>query len=75
MNAATPETDALLDRLNDDWDVEFAAVTNLAKRLERQRNAALFAEKSGAKTYSGERPCLPAAAMLAVAERIWRTRK
>jgi hypothetical protein len=24
--------------------------------------------------YHGERPCLPAAAMLAVAERIWRKR-
>jgi hypothetical protein len=32
-------------------------------------------EKSGAKTYHGDRPCLPAAAMLAVAQRIWRKRK
>ncbi len=31
-------------------------------------------EKTGAKVYHGERPCLPAAAMLAVAERIWRKR-
>jgi len=33
------------------------------------------AEKQNAKVYHGERPCLPAAAMLAVAERIWRKRK
>jgi hypothetical protein len=32
-------------------------------------------EKNGAKVYYGERPCLPAAAMLAVAERIWRKRQ
>jgi hypothetical protein len=32
-------------------------------------------EKTGAKVYHGDRPCLPAAAMLAVAERIWRKRK
>jgi hypothetical protein len=31
-------------------------------------------EKNGAKVYHGERPCLPAAAMLAVAERIWKKR-
>ena len=32
-------------------------------------------EKTDAKTYHGDRPCLPAAVMLAVAERIWRRRK
>jgi hypothetical protein len=32
------------------------------------------AEKKGAKTYHGDRPCLPAKAMMAVAERIWRKR-
>lgn len=32
-------------------------------------------EKQNAKVYHGERPCLPAAVMLAVAERIWRKRK
>jgi hypothetical protein len=33
------------------------------------------AEKQNAKIYHGERPCLPAAAMLAVANAIWRKRK
>ena len=33
------------------------------------------AEKQNAKIYHGDRPCLPAAAMMAVAERIWRKRK
>jgi hypothetical protein len=32
-------------------------------------------EKSNAKTYHGERPCLPAGVMLAVAEAIWRRRQ
>jgi hypothetical protein len=32
-------------------------------------------EKSGAKVYHGDRPCLPARVMLAVAERIWRKRQ
>jgi len=32
-------------------------------------------EKSGAKVYHGERPCLPAGVMLAVANAIWRRRK
>ena len=32
-------------------------------------------EKSGAKVYHGDRPCLPARVMLAVAEAIWRKRK
>jgi len=36
--------------------------------------AARDAERQNAKTYYGERPCLPAKAMLAVAERIWRKR-
>jgi hypothetical protein len=31
-------------------------------------------EKSGAKVYHGERPCLPAGVMLAVANAIWRKR-
>jgi hypothetical protein len=42
--------------------------------LVTQWLAARDNEKSGAKVYHGERPCLPAAAMLAVAERIWRKR-
>jgi hypothetical protein len=33
------------------------------------------AEKQNAKIYHGERPCLPAKAMMAMAERIWRKRK
>jgi hypothetical protein len=33
------------------------------------------AEKQNAKVYHGDRPCLPVAAMMAVAERIWRKRK
>jgi len=33
------------------------------------------AEKTGAKVYHGERPCLPAKVMLALAERIWRKRQ
>jgi hypothetical protein len=32
-------------------------------------------EKTGAKVYLGDRPCLPAKAMLTVAERIWRKRQ
>jgi hypothetical protein len=32
-------------------------------------------EKRGAKVYHGERPCLPAGVMLAVARRIWRKRR
>jgi hypothetical protein len=32
-------------------------------------------EKTGAKVYHGERPCLPAKVALALAERIWRRRK
>jgi len=31
-------------------------------------------EKAGAKVYDGERPCLPAKAMMTVAQRIWRKR-
>jgi hypothetical protein len=34
----TPETDAFIELLNDDWDVEFAAVTAHAKKLERERD-------------------------------------
>jgi hypothetical protein len=37
--------------------------------------AARDAEKQGAKTYHGERPCLPAKVALALTERIWRRRK
>ena len=33
------------------------------------------AEKQNAKIYHGDRPCLPAAAMMTVAERIWRKRE
>jgi hypothetical protein len=32
-------------------------------------------EKSNAKTYHGERPCLPAGVMLAVANAVWRKRE
>jgi len=32
-------------------------------------------ERSGAKVYHGERPCLPAQVMLAVANAIWRRQK
>jgi hypothetical protein len=32
-------------------------------------------EKTGAKVYHGERPCLPAQVMLALAKRIWRKRQ
>ena len=34
--SATPETDAFIERLNDDWDYEFAALTAHAKKLERE---------------------------------------
>ena len=37
--------------------------------------AARDSEKSGAKVYHGERPCLPAKVALALTERIWRRRK
>jgi hypothetical protein len=43
--------------------------------LVTQWLAARDNEKTGAKVYHGERPCLPTAAMLAVAERIWRKRR
>jgi len=43
--------------------------------LVTQWLAARDNEKASAKFYHGERPCLPAKAMLAVAERIWRKRK
>ena len=36
----TPETDAFIEALNDDWDYEFAALTAHAKKLERERNEA-----------------------------------
>jgi len=32
----TPETDAFIASLNDDWDYEFAALTSHAKKLERE---------------------------------------
>ena len=38
MHKDTPEPDAHLDSLNDDWDVELASITNLARKLERERN-------------------------------------
>jgi hypothetical protein len=34
----TLETDAFIEGLNDDWDVEFAALTAFAKQLERERD-------------------------------------
>jgi hypothetical protein len=34
----TPETDAFIDSLHDDWDVEFANLTAHACKLERERN-------------------------------------
>ena len=37
--------------------------------------AARDAEKSNGKTYLGDRPCLPAKAMMALAEAIWRKRQ
>jgi hypothetical protein len=36
----TPETDAFIASLNDDWDYEFAALTSHAKKLERERDEA-----------------------------------
>ncbi len=36
----TLETDAFIEGLNDDWDVEFAALTAFAKQLERERDEA-----------------------------------
>ena len=36
----TPETDAFIESLNDDWDVEFATLTSHAKKLERERDEA-----------------------------------
>ena len=36
----TPETDAFIDSLNDDWDYEFAALTAHARKLERERDKA-----------------------------------
>jgi hypothetical protein len=36
----TPETDAFIESLNDDWDYEFAAITSHAKKLERERDEA-----------------------------------
>jgi hypothetical protein len=42
----TPETDNFIDRLNDDWDVEFAAVTAHAKKLERERDEARIQYRS-----------------------------
>jgi hypothetical protein len=44
---------------------------DLVNRWLRARDS----EKTNAKTYHGDRPCLPAAAMLAVAQRIWRKRR
>ena len=37
--------------------------------------AARDAEKHNAKVYHGERPCLPAQVMLAVAKAIWKKRQ
>jgi hypothetical protein len=43
--------------------------------LVTQWLAARDNEKTGAKVYHGERPCLPAKVALALTERIWRRRK
>ena len=43
--------------------------------LVTQWLAARDNEKTNAKTYHGDRPCLPARVMLAVAEAIWRKRQ
>jgi hypothetical protein len=43
--------------------------------LVTQWLAARDNEKTGAKVYHGERPCLPAKIALALTERIWRRRK
>jgi hypothetical protein len=43
--------------------------------LVAQWLAARDNEKTGAKVYHGERPCLPAKVMLALAKRIWRKRQ
>ena len=42
--------------------------------LVTQWLAARDAEKQNAKVYHGDRPCLPAKVMLAVAERFWKRR-
>jgi hypothetical protein len=34
----SPETDAFIDSLHDDWDVEFANLTAHACKLERERD-------------------------------------
>ena len=34
----TPETDAVIAALNDDWDYEFASLTSHAQKLERELN-------------------------------------
>ena len=41
MTSDTPETDAFIEALNDDWDYEFAALTSHAKNMERERDGAL----------------------------------
>ena len=35
----TPQTNAFIESLHDDWDVEFASLTAHAKKLERERDA------------------------------------
>jgi hypothetical protein len=42
----TPETDAFIEALNDDWDYEFAALTAHAKKLERERDEARIQYRS-----------------------------
>jgi hypothetical protein len=42
----TPETDAFIEALNDDWDYEFAALTTHAKKLERERDEARIQYRS-----------------------------
>jgi hypothetical protein len=36
--SATPETDAFIEALNDDYDYEFAALTSHSRNMERQRD-------------------------------------
>jgi hypothetical protein len=42
----TPETDAFIEALNDDWDYEFAALTSHSMNMERQRDEARIQYRS-----------------------------
>lgn len=52
----TQETDDFIDRLNDDWDIEFAALTAHAKKLERERNRAIEALRDILAQTDGRNP-------------------